>query len=142
MTEELPHIRCIECNKVLAHKWNRYQKLLSDGIKPGTALTMLGFTRSCCRIRMMNPFKVPSKSERFAGLEQPMENLTLATGKSAPIEAALNAMEQTKKYTVVPAMGGIDLPSIPKVALPEIPAPGGNIQPEQPGNIVKTYQAW
>lgn len=159
MTEELPHIRCIECGKVLANKWNDYQNLLSQGVPIEKALNTLGLTRYCCRFRMMNPFKTPIRSEqqvdpRDIGLEKQMETLTMATGNPAPVLDPLQAMTQatpdpteqlTPAYTVVPVdptVGGIDLPAIPEVAVPAIPAPGAEIVPEKPGNIIRSYQAW
>ena len=45
--EELPMIRCVECGKILANKWNAYNKKLSQGISPKDALTQLGLTRYC-----------------------------------------------------------------------------------------------
>ncbi len=64
MTEEMPHVRCIECGKVLANKWDRYQELLGAGVKPEDALTAVGLTRYCCRMWMQSPFKIPIRSAR------------------------------------------------------------------------------
>jgi len=166
MTEELCHIRCIECGKVLANKWDRYQNLLAQGTNIQEALTMIGLTRYCCRMRMMNPFKIPIRSDRQidprdTGLENQMETLTIATRDPAPALAPLQAMASPQEvtpsvpqiglepgtlgYTIVPidpSHTGIDLPAIPQVALPAIPAPGAEIVTEEPTNIIRTYQAW
>ena len=162
MAEELPHVRCISCGTVLGHKWERYQDLLSRGIKIETALSMLGLKKYCCRYRMMNPIKVPIKAKsemdpRDTGLERQMETLTIATGNPAPTIAPLQAMTQamiqsttqgmtqaTPRYTIVPLSthSGIELPAIPEVTLPGIPGPGVEVLPDQGGNIIKSYQAW
>ena len=166
MTEELPHIRCIECGKVLANKWGYYQDMLAEGVPIKDALTKLGLTRPCCRYRMMNPFKVPTRSNRQidprdTGFERQVEILNVATGYSAPVLEPLQAMEFrrddqttnkqtndqteiTPAYTVVPTTDRpqIALPDIPQVNLPGIPAPGAEMTPETPGYVIRTYQAW
>ena len=143
MTEEMCHVRCIECGKVLANKWDRYQNILSQGVEIKNALTMIGLTRYCCRMRMMNPFKVPTRSDRQIDprdivINGETETLTIATGAPATGMAPLQAMsnpqinQQTPnqmvpvkpEYTIVPldpTHGNIDLPAIPQVALPGIP---------------------
>jgi len=68
MTEELPPVRCITCNKVLGHYWQRYQRLLDQGVSIQDALDQLGLNRYCCRMRMMNPAKIVSS--------QPMDLFT------------------------------------------------------------------
>jgi DNA-directed RNA polymerase subunit N len=169
MTEELPHIRCIECGKVLANKWQRYKDMLGSGIHPQKALTDLGFTRYCCRMWMMNPFKVPSRSDkqidpRDTGLEKQMETLTIATAPQPPM-GALQSMQnpesvssgqvpeisqpgQITAYTVVPETS-IDLPPIPEVDLPAIPALTQTTETQETkseayktGDIVREYKAW
>ena len=142
MTEELPHIRCIECGKVIADKCNAYQELLQKGVPIDQALNRLGLSRYCCRIRMMNPFKVPTNTERQidprdTGLERQVEKLTVVV---PPTPNPINLDNQN--YTVVPATTGIDLPAIPEVALPAIPAPGAEVVPEKPGTVIRTYEAW
>ncbi|GAH64159.1 unnamed protein product [marine sediment metagenome] len=157
MTEDLCHIRCIECGKVIAHKWERYQELLSQGVPINNALDAIGLTRYCCRYRMMNPFKLPKRSvqptdPRDTGLERQVENLTIV-GKNAAVMDPLQSMggnkiegmiEENPGYTIVPlnpAHGGIELPAIPQVALPAIPAPGIGVD-QGLENITRTYQAW
>ena len=110
MTEELCHIRCIECGKVLANKWNMYQDYLSQGISIKDALTKLGLIRSCCRLRMMNPFKVPIKADRQtdprnAGLggnyDQQLERLNI-NQEPTPTIAPLQAMKTISQTTDQP----------------------------------------
>lgn len=167
MTEELCHIRCIECGNVLANKWRRYQNLIGQGIKIEDALTRVGLTRYCCRMRMMNPFKVPIRSDRQidprdTGMKDQMETLTIATGNPptlAPLQAMVNpqalpvvpqtgvpghgpTQPETTTYTVVPRHGDIALPAIPQVALPAIPAPGAEVVTAVPAKVIRTYLAW
>lgn len=147
MTEELPHIRCYECGTVIGNKWVSYQRLLSQGVPVGEALNKLGLSRYCCRFHMMNPIKVPTKSDRQidprdVGYEKKFETLSVATGPQqvlAPLEAL---QVPAKAYTVVPISGGIELPPIPEVPLPTIPEPGANVTPEFTGQIIRSYQAW
>ena len=145
MTEELCHIRCIECGKVLANKWNRYQDLLSQNVKIGDALTMLGLTRYCCRIRMMNPYKIPIQGSRNIDprytLESQQEKLTVATGPEpvlAPLETITN-----NQYIEAPSIGQlqqqIELPVIPSV--PTLPSADTDTTATT-SNIIRTYQAW
>lgn len=151
MTEELPHIRCIECNKPIAHLWNRYQEMLSQGIDPNTALTKLGLTRYCCRMWMQTPFKIPIKSDRQidprdTGLEQQATTLSIKTPQQptiAPLQAMQNpttVSQQKSNYTVVP-LGGteVGLPAIPEVDLPDLPQPSTK---ETLKPVTRIYQAW
>ena len=156
MADELPYVRCIECGKVLGHKWNRYKRMLSEGVEIKKALNELGLTRYCCRFRMMNPIKIPITARQTdpteTGLEKQMATLTVATGPPAPVVAPLQAMAQPQtqegilragqlpSYTVIPIEVG--LPEIPQVALPPIPEPGAEVAPEEFGNIIRVYQAW
>ncbi len=161
MTEEIPHIRCIECGKPIANLWNRYQKMLSQGIKPEQALNQVGLTRYCCRMWMQNPFKVPIKVDRQndirdIGLDQQAPTLTIATGQQpmlAPLQAMANPQmvpvtttqlpsRPTTAYTVVP-LGGteVGLPAIPEVPLPELPALTGGKKPGEKV-VTRVYQAW
>lgn len=158
MTEELCHIRCLECGKVLANKWNTYKSLLEKGVSINDALTQIGLDRYCCRVRMMNPFKIPTRSARQfdprdTGLMDQMENLSMATGPTPvldPLEdminnnmAASRNVPSRSGYTVVPLNPEhVNLPSIPQVALPPIPTPGVDVAPEKPRNVIRSYQAW
>lgn len=158
MTEELPHIRCLECGKPIAQLWNRYQNLLADRVKPEDALTQLGLTRYCCRMWMQSPFKVPIRSERQidprdTGYDQQAPTLTMAAAPQqllAPLQAMTNqqpVQKQTTGYTVVPltdtGMGMIELPPIPEVPLLPLPYISNT---EDETNVLKpitrTYEAW
>ena len=147
MTEELPHIRCYECGKVLADKWVNYQNLLAQGVPIDVALTRLGFERYCCRMHMMNPIKVPTKSDRQINPQeyQKTENLSIATGPT-PVIAPLEALKtQPGAYTIIPvnpAHAEIELPPVPEVTLPAIPTAGVHVVPEQIGTVIRSYQAW
>ena len=151
MTEELPHIRCIECGKILAHKWVPYQEYLSAGMKPEEAMTKLGLERYCCRMWMVSPFKVPMRSDRQidprdTGLEQQATTLTTKTGPQpviAPLQATTNP-QTINAYTVVPLdkgteVGDIELPAIPEVDLPAIPTLETNRTEK---TVKRVYQAW
>ena len=143
--EEMQHVSCFGCGKILANKWNTYKNLLSQGEKPKDALTKIGLERYCCRLRMMNPFKVPIRSERQVdprdtGLEEQMEKITIATEKQVKIISPLQMMKQTTiAYTIVPEISDITLPEIQNINIPDV---GEGIEKEQEGNIVRTYQAW
>lgn len=149
MTEELPHIRCYECGKVLADKWVNYQNLLAQGVPIDVALTRLGFERYCCRMHMMNPIKVPTKSDRQIRPQeyQRTENLSIATGPEpviAPLEA-LRTETVPSAYTIIPvnpAHTEIELPPVPEVNLPAIPTPGVHVAQEQFGSVIRSYQSW
>lgn len=153
MTDELPHIRCIECGKVIGHKWEPYQKLLSEGVPIKTAMEKLGIDRYCCRYRMMNPIKIPRRSQAIVNKNmeiKPAETLTMAIGNAgAPTVEPLQAMQEVPAlgYTVVltqpnqDMVPGIALPDIPQIDIPTIPTAGTEANAAQ-GNIIRTYQAW
>ena len=150
MTDELPHVRCMECGKVIGHKWEPYQELLSQGVSIKDAMEKLGINRYCCRYRLMNPIKVPRRSQAIVNHNmevKPKETLTLAIGNTTtPTIDPLQSMQATPalNYTVTPEHtgNGIALPEIPQIDLPPIPAPGVEIAPEETGNVIRTYQAW
>ena len=149
MTEELCHIRCIECGKVIAHKWDKYQEMLSQGIPIEEALNRLGLNRYCCRMRMMNPFKVPSRSDRQddIDIETQTERLSIIGSNVAtpnydtpsPLPVFGNTSGFGNTFGVT---SQITLPAIPEVALPPIPAPGADVAPEHVNRIIRSYQAW
>ncbi len=109
MTEELIHIRCITCNKIIGNKWLHYKKLLSEGKTVKESLNTIGLTRPCCRMRMMNPFKVVTRPNRQEGLNEPTKsmessypNLSVATNGNVPSVGALAAMQNITGVTIVP----------------------------------------
>jgi DNA-directed RNA polymerase subunit N (RpoN/RPB10) len=142
--EELPHIRCITCGKEIASKWEVYNRLLEQGVPIKEALDRLGLHRYCCRIRMMNPFKVSSYADRQidigdTGVEEQMKSLTVSTEKEVDTIAPLQQMQQpTTSYVVLPQTSTVDLPSVPTVDLPDLT----DVSQRAPARITKTYQAW
>lgn len=146
MTEELCHVKCITCGRVIGNKWDRYMELLSEGVEIGEALNQLGLFSYCCRMRMMGPAKIPTRMvpQTDPVYESRPETLTIATGDRAPVLAPLEAMQQpSMSYTVVPT-AMIALPGIPEIALPPIPAPGAEAAPvsENVKKIIRSYTAW
>lgn len=131
MTEELVAIRCVTCGKVLADKWVRYKNALSEGKKIKHALDELGLSRPCCRMRMMNPFKVVSKSERQIDLVaqkeligKSPEHLSVRSTSRASSKGSLNIMKNNTNYTIVPqaSKSQVSLPPVPSIAkLPSQP---------------------
>lgn len=115
MTEELIHVRCITCGKVLGNKWEKYKNMLIQGVSQEEAMNKLGLTRYCCRVRMMNPFKIPYNVNRQTDPYLTSNNLTVALPPSE-VQGPLNLMVQ---YTIEP---DIPLPesSLPDISLPEI----------------------
>lgn len=47
-------VRCFSCGKVIGSKWEKYQKLLSDGKSKKEALDELDLERYCCRGALMS----------------------------------------------------------------------------------------
>ena len=155
MSDELVHMRCIGCGKVLASKWDKYQKLLSDGVSPEKAMTEVGLTRYCCKIWMQSPFKIPHRATQEEAVEiKPTETLTMAVPPQQPVGVlqgmtAPPALANKFQYTVVPqqtpTMPGLPtLPAIPDVALPNMPGiPTGPV--EMGGvkkDVSKCYISW
>ena len=124
MTEELSHVRCISCNKVIGHKWNKYQELLSQGVTIKDALTQLGLTRSCCRMRLMSPFKVITRiadeSMTNPQMKSSYPELSIATSDEASADNALSMIKAVTSLTIIPEENSdIQLPGLP--ALPSLP---------------------
>ncbi|KAI1435555.1 8 kDa subunit-domain-containing protein [Xylaria sp. CBS 124048] len=46
-------IRCFSCGKVTGDLWERYLKLIDEGIPDGDAMDQLGLKRYCCRRMIM-----------------------------------------------------------------------------------------
>ncbi|KAI3532772.1 RNA polymerase N/8 kDa subunit, partial [Colletotrichum filicis] len=46
-------VRCFSCGKVTGDLWERYLKLIDDGITDGDAMDQLGLKRYCCRRMVM-----------------------------------------------------------------------------------------
>jgi len=155
MTEELVHVRCVTCGKVIGNKWKSYKEKLSRGVHPGKALDELGLRKYCCRMRLFNPAKIPSRFDKqtnFVESETHRPDLSVASG-SQPVLSPLQSMAaptfapkgiaQTTDYTIVPNTGTeIGLPDIPNVELPAMPSLGGSVDNQKPGQITRMYHAW
>ncbi|KAI1392875.1 DNA-directed RNA polymerases I/II/III subunit 10 [Hypoxylon trugodes] len=46
-------IRCFSCGKVTGDLWERYLKLIDEGVPDGDAMDSLGLKRYCCRRMVM-----------------------------------------------------------------------------------------
>ncbi|KAH8597438.1 8 kDa subunit-domain-containing protein [Bisporella sp. PMI_857] len=46
-------VRCFSCGKVVGDLWERYLKLIDEGIQDGDAMDTLGLKRYCCRRMIM-----------------------------------------------------------------------------------------
>lgn len=42
-------VRCFTCNRVIANKWNAYERLVKEGMNKKDALTKIGIRMTCCR---------------------------------------------------------------------------------------------
>lgn len=55
-------IRCFTCNKVIAGKWDLYQKLVDEGEDVHLVLKKLGIKRACCsRMFITHPRDIEDK---------------------------------------------------------------------------------
>ena len=139
MTDELPPIRCITCNKVLGHLWNDYQEMLSrPGVSIEHALNTLGLTRPCCRLRLRNPFKVTdrnpqSQDDALRLFESNFETLSISVDTHAPANGALAALTNVTDMMIIP-----DEDEEEDILLPPIPT----IQSTPEFKNFRTYQAW
>ncbi len=125
MSSQLPMVRCVTCNKVLADKWNRYESMLENGESIEVALNKLGLNRPCCRLRMRNPFHYAEK------VDSNDDNLYTAKNKNLPVSGALSAISRNTNITI-PKQDDIELPP-----LPDLPP----IQVEEKKHT-RTYTAW
>ena len=138
MSDELPPIRCVTCNKVLAHKWQDYQDLIAQGVPIQTALNRIGLDRPCCRLRMRNPFKVVDLSPQTredvdfmvqSGLQGGLERLSIQPTRRVDTTPAL-AMAGQAESSGMMMEEEIELPDIPEVDTSKIPG------------TVRSYRAW
>lgn len=123
MTEDLPHLRCYTCGKILADKFLKYNQLLEDGVSIEDALYEIGLTRYCCRSRMMAPIKVVSSANRQTDPNEPVtlmnqnvERLSVALDSEAPTDGALAALKDNITPTVEVKSNEIQLPSLSDLA--------------------------
>jgi len=128
MSGELPAIRCVTCGKVIADKYNHYIELIESGVRIEDALNELGLTRPCCRIRMMNPFKIVQRG----GTE--FDHLSMAIDSQVTTDGALEAVKSSS-FTIIPEEEESDilLPELPNI--PELPVIGEK-------KIARTYKSW
>lgn len=137
MSDELPPIRCVTCNKVLAHRWQDYQDMIAEGVPIETALNRLGLDRPCCRLRMRNPFKVvdlhpQTQSDLDMMITGGLDRLSLKTSTAASTGSALAAISsaETSGMMLDEDEDDILLPEIPEVDTSKVPG------------TVRSYRAW
>lgn len=53
--DELWDIRCLTCGKALSRYQTQYEELVAAGVTKADALTRLGITKPCCRMRTLSP---------------------------------------------------------------------------------------
>ncbi|KAF6837751.1 RNA polymerase N/8 kDa subunit [Colletotrichum plurivorum] len=58
-------VRCFSCGKVTGDLWERYLKLIDDGITDGDAMDQLGLKRYCCRRMVMTHVDLIEKLLKF-----------------------------------------------------------------------------
>ena len=107
MTDELPPIRCVTCNKILGNLWQDYQQMLEQGTSIEIALNKLGLRRPCCRLRLMNPIKVVDiKSQQQSDIDRLFENnfesLSISYSSDVNTTGALSAMTEVTGMTIIP----------------------------------------
>lgn len=112
---ELPHAACYTCNnRRIARFYDRYRRMLSEGVPPGEALDRLGFNRYCCRQLMMNPIKLPTGVNaeidyRKLGLTLNPDNVSFRSGTSTGF--LITKPLQQRRQGLAQAIG----PSVPVV---------------------------
>lgn len=58
-------VRCISCGKVIADKWEAYEKEVSGGKSPKKVLDDLGIKRYCCRAMFLTSVNLIENVSRF-----------------------------------------------------------------------------
>lgn len=140
MSEELPPVRCVTCNKVLGHYWNAYQNLLIEGYSIEEALNKLKLARYCCRMRMMNPAKILSQTRNIEA-DLPMEK---EKGREMDLLTAnmRNMNISTKSTKGLIENPTISIPEEEEIQLPDMPT-----LPDLPTKPIdnttfKKFEAW
>ena len=138
MTDELPPIRCVTCNKMIADKWKTYENLISNGVRIEDALTRVGLRRQCCRLRLRNPFKVVERAvqnnpnNQNKTFEDNFDSLSISIDSEAPTTGALSSMTDVTSMTIMPE----EKEEIILPPLPSLPPLGKSTK------IYRTYKAW
>jgi len=142
MTDELPPVRCVTCNKMLANKWQTYQNMLSRGVSIEDALNKLGLTRYCCKIRMTNPFKVVERavqndqSGSIKSFEDNFDSLSISLDSEAPSTGALSAMTNVTSMTIIPET------EQDEIQLPSLPSNLPSLSSASAGKTYRVYKSW
>ena len=107
MSDELPPVRCVTCNKILGNLFNDYQKKLEQGTSIEDALNEVGLRRYCCRLRLRNPFKivdrnVQSESDIDKMFESNFETLSISRETETNTTGALSAISDETSMLVIP----------------------------------------
>jgi len=89
---ELGHVRCFTCNKIIGHKYNEYEKLLSEGKSIEEALNKLKIVRYCCRKHFINPFKVVVEKLEESSEMTTFEKLSVANDPNINTNGALSSL--------------------------------------------------
>lgn len=58
-------VRCFTCGKVVADKWEEFQKEVTRGEDPAKVLDSLGVTRYCCRRMFLSNVELIDESLKF-----------------------------------------------------------------------------
>lgn len=58
-------VRCFTCGKVVADKWEEFQREVSQGEDPAKVLDSLGMTRYCCRRMFLSNVELIDESLKF-----------------------------------------------------------------------------
>ncbi|MEM2963583.1 MAG: DNA-directed RNA polymerase subunit N [Candidatus Anstonellales archaeon] len=61
-------IRCFTCGQLIAHKYEPYQKKLSEGKSPASTLDELNIKRYCCRRMFLSHVEVADKIIKYEKL--------------------------------------------------------------------------